>query len=201
MIDLGRTPMQYPPASYQQESSLREHRGPRQPDEDDLRATFVSSQPYDPYAPDAQSLRHPDCDVSNPATPNYLVTNFTPINDRSAIPRILPTDSDVFTTRYNRRIPELHIDMYEIEPSQVSSLDKTDDRMYHLGHKVSIRLILFYLCFTYTFQGGGTYSGTFAEDKPLAPEIQAMIEKMLDKKNIERLPFHHIGHKERLTRS
>ncbi|KAF7195667.1 hypothetical protein HII31_02985 [Pseudocercospora fuligena] len=168
MIDLGRTPMLYPPASYQQESSLREHHGPRQPDEDDLRATFVSSQPYDPYAPDAQSLRHPDCDVFNPATPNYLVTNFTPINDRSAIPRILPTDSDVFTIRYNRRIPELNIDMYEIEESQVSSLDKTDDRMYHLGHK-----------------GGGTYSGTFAEDKPLAPEIQDMIEKMLDRKNIK----------------
>ncbi|KXT12578.1 hypothetical protein AC579_2101 [Pseudocercospora musae] len=169
MIDCGRTPMLYPPASYQQESSLREHRGPYHTnDDDDLGTTFVSSQPDDPYAPDSQSLRQPACHAFNSATPNYLVTNFTPINDRSAVPRILPTDSDVFTTRYNRRIPELNIDMYEIEESQVISLDKTDDRMYHLGHK-----------------GGGTYSGTFAEDKPLAPEIQDMIEKMLDKRNIK----------------
>ncbi|KXT06651.1 hypothetical protein AC578_8571 [Pseudocercospora eumusae] len=153
------TPMQYPPASYQQVSSLREHRGPHQTHEHDL---------PDPYAPGTESLRPPDCDAFNPPTPNHLVTTFTPTNDRSAIPRILPTDSDVFTSRYNRRIPELNIDMYEIEESQVSSLDKTDDRMYHLGHKA-----------------GGAYSGTFAEDKPLAPEIQAMIEKMLDKRHLK----------------
>lgn len=131
--------MQYPPAFYQQESSLREHRGPGQADEDDLRATFFPSQPDDRYAPHIEGLTHSDCDAPNPATPDYHVTNFTPINDRSAVPRILPTDSDVFTTRYNRRIPELNIDMYEIEESQVSSLDKTDDRMYHLGHRVSMQ--------------------------------------------------------------
>ncbi|EME86339.1 uncharacterized protein MYCFIDRAFT_194424 [Pseudocercospora fijiensis CIRAD86] len=157
LVDCGRTPMLYPPASYQQESSLREYSGRHPTDDDHLPTSCISPQPDDTHP-------CPDCDMFDSPRPNYLA------NERSAIaiPRIRPTDSDAFTSRYSRRIPELNIDMYDLDESQVSSLDKGDDRMYHFGHKA-----------------GGTYSGTFVEDEPLAPEIQAIIEKMLDKKKIK----------------
>lgn len=186
VIDFGATPMWHPPASYQQESSVRQALGPDEALKDNSTASISSSTQDHGDSVAAKSILHLHSlsfeALETPYRKDPATT--TPVNRRDAVHRVMATDSEVFAQRYQRRMLDFNIDMYDIDETQIASVDKDDGRMYHIGHKVRDVKVAPELELMSAFKGGDTFSGTFATDRPLPREAQAMVDQMLDKPNI-----------------
>ncbi|USW49379.1 hypothetical protein Slin15195_G026980 [Septoria linicola] len=165
LVDVGGTPLWHPPASLQEESSLRstlshtEFDAPRNDVNTNLGGRTSTS---------IDQLQEPES-----SSPVYTYTSFTPINKRSGpLPNtpssdheppmcILPTTSETFRQHYGRHIPEIKIDMYEVGEHELDGLEQDERRVYHIG-----------------LNKGGSYSGRL-QQQPLKPELEQMISKTL----------------------